>query len=439
MIFFLLIKGGSMKGDESEMKDDLSIFGELESNVRSYIRGYPAVFTKAKGSKIWDTNGKEYIDFFSGAGALNYGHNEPVMKDKLVKYMLNDGITHSLDMATAAKADFLKKFNEVILKPRNMDYKVMFTGPTGTNSVESALKIARKATGRTDIICFTNGFHGMTLGSLSVTGNIEKRKGAGLPLTNTVTLPFDQVDNNEENILSSLDYLETYLEIASGKDNVPAGMILETVQGEGGLNTASFEWLKRIEEICRTWGIILIIDDIQAGVGRTGTYFSFEPAGIKPDIICLSKSLGGYGLPLAITLLKPELDLWKPGEHNGTFRGNNHAFITAAASLLYWEDSAFEKSVKQKAVRVSEFLNQLAERYPELKGKVCGRGLMQGISFQNDGFASRVMAEAFKRGLIIETSGSSGQVLKLLPPLTIEEEVLEKGLNIIEESIKAVK
>ncbi len=428
-----------MKGDESEMKDDLSIFGELESNVRSYIRGYPAVFTKAKGSKIWDTNGKEYIDFFSGAGALNYGHNEPVMKDKLVKYMLNDGITHSLDMATAAKADFLKKFNEVILKPRNMDYKVMFTGPTGTNSVESALKIARKATGRTDIICFTNGFHGMTLGSLSVTGNIEKRKGAGLPLTNTVTLPFDKVDNNEENILSSLDYLETYLEIASGKDNVPAGMILETVQGEGGLNTASFEWLKRIEEICHTWGIILIIDDIQAGVGRTGTYFSFEPAGIKPDIICLSKSLGGYGLPLAITLLKPELDLWKPGEHNGTFRGNNHAFITAAASLLYWEDGEFEKSVQQKAVRVSEFLNQLAERYPELKGKVCGRGLMQGISFQDDGFASRVMAEAFKRGLIIETSGSSGQVLKLLPPLTIEEEVLEKGLNIVEESIKGVK
>ncbi|UTR10148.1 diaminobutyrate--2-oxoglutarate transaminase [Evansella sp. LMS18] len=420
------------------MKDDLTIFEELESNVRSYIRGYPAVFTKAKGSKIWDKNGKEYIDFFSGAGALNYGHNEPVMKEKLVKYMLNDGITHSLDMATAAKADFLKKFNEVILKPRNLDYKIMFTGPTGTNSVEAALKIARKATGRTDIICFTNGFHGMTLGSLSVTGNIEKRKGAGLPLTNSVTLPFDH-GVNEEKRMASLDYLERYLEISSGKDNVPAGMILETVQGEGGLNTASFEWLKRTEEICRKWGVLLIIDDIQAGVGRTGTYFSFEPAGIKPDIICLSKSLGGFGLPLAITLLKPELDLWKPGEHNGTFRGNNHAFITAAASLSYWEDDSFEKSVQQKASRLSEFLNQLAVRYPELKGKVCGRGLMQGVSFQDDGFASKVMAEAFNRGLIIETSGSNGQVLKLLPPLTIEEEDLQKGLQIIEESIKAVK
>ncbi|WP_026675618.1 diaminobutyrate--2-oxoglutarate transaminase [Alkalihalobacterium bogoriense] len=415
--------------------NDLSIFEKLESEVRSYVRSFPKVFNKAKGYKIWDEAGTEYIDFFAGAGALNYGHNDPKMKAKLVDYILNDGIAHSLDKATTAKAEFLTKFNDVILKPRNLDYKVMFPGPTGTNTVESALKLARKVTGRTDVISFTNGFHGMTIGSLSVTGNSFKRKGAGIPLQHVVTMPYDNFVNED---LDTLEYLERFLEDNGSGVAIPAAMILETVQGEGGINAARFEWLKRVEDICKRWGILLIIDDVQAGVGRTGTFFSFEEAGISPDIICLSKSIGGYGLPLALTLFKPKYDIWEPGEHNGTFRGNNMAFVTATEALTYWEDASFEKEVKEKSKKITAFLESIVQKYPEIKGEVRGRGFMQGIASNVDGFASKVAKEAFERGLIMETSGPKDEVFKLFPPITIDNEGLEKGFSIIEESVKAL-
>ncbi|GEL76380.1 diaminobutyrate--2-oxoglutarate transaminase [Tenuibacillus multivorans] len=414
---------------------DMNIFESLESEVRSYCRNFPTVFTKAKGHKLWDENGKEYIDFFSGAGALNYGHNDPKMKDKLIEYIQDDGITHSLDKATSAKGEFIKKFNDVILKPRNLEYKMMFPGPTGTNAVESALKLARKVTGRTDIISFTKGFHGMTIGSLSVTGNASKRKGAGVPLSHSVTMPYDNFMNDEQN---TLDYLERYLEDSGSGVDIPAAMIVETVQGEGGINVARFEWLKQLDDICKRHDILLIVDDIQAGVGRTGTFFSFEKAGIKPDIVCLSKSLSGYGLPFAIALFRPELDVWNPGEHNGTFRGNNHAFVTASAALDYWKDDQLEKDVRNKSEITHEFLNNLVEKYPELKGTVRGRGLMVGVACEEPEYASKVISEAFERGLIMETSGMDDEVFKLFPAINIDEEALKAGLNIIEESVKSV-
>nr|WP_186576819.1 diaminobutyrate--2-oxoglutarate transaminase [Aquibacillus kalidii] len=416
------------------MSQDMNIFNDLESVVRSYVRSFPTIFTKAKGYKMWDEDGKEYIDFFSGAGALNYGHNDDKMKEKLIEYISSDGITHSLDMASTAKAEFLNKFNDVILKPRNLDYKVMFPGPTGTNTVESALKLARKVTGRTDVISFTNGFHGMTIGSLSVTGNSMKRKGAGIPLQNVVTMPYDNyVDNHD-----TLEYLERFLEDSGSGVAIPAAMIIETVQGEGGINAARFEWMKKLESICKRWGILLIVDDVQAGVGRTGTFFSFEPAGIKPDIVCMSKSLSGYGLPFAVTLIRSELDIWKPGEHNGTFRGNNHAFVTATASLSYWEDENFEKEIKVKSDMIYNFLEKMVEKYPEIKGTVKGRGFMVGISSDVEGLSNKIAAKAFELGLIMETSGPKDEVFKLFPALTIDKEGLQKGFDIIEESIKAV-
>ncbi len=417
------------------VNQDLKIFEELESNVRSYVRSFPTVFKKAKGYKMWDVSGKEYIDFFSGAGALNYGHNDDKMKQKLVEYILSDNITHSLDMATEAKGNFLKKFNEVILKPRNLNYKVMFPGPTGTNTVESALKLARKVTGRTNVISFTNGFHGMTIGSLSVTGNSTKRKGAGIPLQHVVTMPYDNFVSEN---LDTVEYLERFLEDNGSGVDIPAAMILETVQGEGGVNAAKFEWLKRIEAVCKRWGILLIIDDVQAGVGRTGTFFSFENAGITPDIVCLSKSISGYGLPLALTLIKPELDIWSPGEHNGTFRGNNVAFITATEALSYWEDDTFEKDIARKSEMITEFLTNIVSKYPDLEGEVKGRGFMQGISTPIEGLASSIAAKAFEQGLIMETAGPEDEVFKLFPPLTISDEGLKKGFKIIEDSVHSL-
>ncbi|GAB3064654.1 diaminobutyrate--2-oxoglutarate transaminase [Virgibacillus ainsalahensis] len=410
----------------------MKTFEEIESEVRSYSRGWPTIFEKAKGYKLWDTDGKEYIDFFAGAGTLNYGHNNDAMQEKMIEYIKNDGIIHSLDMGTIPRKEFLERFKEVILKPRDLDYKIMFPGPTGTNTVESALKIARKVTGRDSIISFTNAFHGMTIGSLSVTGNSFKRHGAGVPLHHSVSMPFDKYVEDQD----SIAYLERFLEDSGSGVALPAAIILETVQGEGGINAARMEWLKKIESICKRWDILLIIDDVQAGNGRTGTFFSFEPAGINPDVVCLSKSIGGVGLPMAITLIKPEYDQWGPGEHNGTFRGNNLAFITATEALNNWETDDFGKAIREKATLLSDTIKVLIEKYPELNAEARGRGLMQGIAIGKDGVAQEICAEAFKRGLIVETSGPKDEVVKFLPPLIIDKEGLEKGLGILDESIK---
>ena len=414
----------------------MEIFDNHESQVRSYSRSFPTVFKKAKGYKIWDTAGKEYIDFFAGAGALNYGHNDENVKQKIIEYIQEDGITHSLDMGTVVRAKFLERFNEVILQPRNLDYKIMFPGPTGTNTVESALKIARKVTGRQTVISFTNGFHGMTLGSLAVTGNSTIRQGAGVPLTNTVSMPYDTFLEEDQ----SIEYLERFLADAGSGIDLPAAVILETVQGEGGINAASFEWLQAIEKLCHRYGMLLIIDDVQAGCGRTGTFFSFEPAGIHPDIVCLSKSISGYGLPMAITLIKPEYDIWGPGEHNGTFRGNNMAILAATEVLSHWETDVFAKSVQEKSKIIKARMEKIVENYPELQATTRGRGFMQGIACGKgkEAYGGEICAKAFEKGLIIETSGPSNEVVKFLGSLTIDEEGLNKGFDILEEAIEEV-
>ncbi|MBB6731740.1 diaminobutyrate--2-oxoglutarate transaminase [Cohnella zeiphila] len=409
----------------------LQVFETMESEVRSYIRSFPTKFRRASGYRMWDTEGKEYVDFFSGAGALNYGHNPPEMKRLLIQYLQEDGISHSLDMATEAKERFLLRFGETILRPRGLDYKVMFPGPTGANSVESALKLARKATGRQTVMSFTNAFHGMTLGALAVTGNKFKRKGAGVPLHHTVTFPYDGYMGPSVNTLT---YIENFLEDSGSGISLPAAVILETLQGEGGLQAASGPWLRGLANLCKRHGILMIVDDVQMGCGRTGTFFSFEPFGMEPDIVCLSKSIGGYGLPMALTLLKPELDLWEPGEHNGTFRGNNLAFVAAAEALSYWENDRFAKAIARKGEQLRSALLSLADRFG---GEVRGRGLMQGIALE-PGLAEKVCAAAFERGLVIETSGTDSEVVKVMPPLVIDPEGLDEGLAILRSSMQQV-
>ncbi|RXZ84285.1 diaminobutyrate--2-oxoglutarate transaminase [Paenibacillaceae bacterium] len=416
-----------------DKQPSMKVFEEHESEVRSYCRSFTTVFHQAKNAKMWDKTGKEFIDFFAGAGALNYGHNNPKIKQKIMDYLLEDGITHSLDMATEAKENFLQQFNAVILKPRGLTYKVMFPGPTGTNAVESAMKIARKVTGRNDVICFTNAFHGMSLGSLAATGNKFKRQGAGVSLSNTVFMPYDGYLGP---MMNTASYLEKLLDDPGSGVAVPAAVILETVQGEGGLNAASSNWLRTIARICKERGILLIVDDVQMGCGRTGTFFSFEESGITPDVICLSKSIGGFGLPLALTLIKPEYDIWAPGEHNGTFRGNNLGFVAAAEALNYWADTNFQEDIAKKAELIRNRLEKMLLSHPECEAKVKGRGLIQGIAFKDAALAARLCAAAFKQGVIMETSGPHDEVAKLMPPLTIEYNVLERGLDIVEEALQ---
>jgi diaminobutyrate-2-oxoglutarate transaminase len=410
----------------------LEIFENLESEVRSYCRNWPVLFDTATGAHIVDVDGNRYLDFFAGAGSLNYGHNNPVLKRALLEYLERDGITHSLDAHTAAKARFLERFDEVVLAPRGMRYKTMFPGPTGTNAVESALKLARKVTGRETVVGFTNAFHGMTLGSLSVTGNASKRQGAGVPLHNTTCMPFDTYLGAGNDTIA---YFEAFLADSGSGVDTPAAVIIETVQAEGGINVASYEWLRRLADLCRRYEILLIADDIQVGCGRTGSFFSFEEAGIEPDLICLSKSLSGYGLPLATLLMKPEHDVFSPGEHNGTFRGHNPAFVTATAALEFWKGDAFSDEVKLKGQAIGDALAEIAEGLEGVTAELRGRGMIKGLAFDRADLACKAARIAFGHGLIIETAGPEDEVLKLLPPLTIDEAELERGLDIVATSV----
>lgn len=408
----------------------LDVFEELESDVRSYVRGWPTVFSRAHGATLWDEDGREYLDFFSGAGGLNYGHNHDAMIGALVRYLQSQGVLHSLDMATTAKREFLRRFDEVILRPRGMSYKVQFPGPTGTNAVEAALKLARKATGKRTIASFTNAFHGMTLGSLALSGNVVKRESAGVPLDYHATAPYDGELGPD---IDTIGVLEAML---ADEDASVAGVIVETIQGEGGLHAAGVDWLRRLAGCCRRHETPLIVDDIQAGCGRSGQFFSFEPAGIQPDIVCLSKSISGSGLPMALTLIRPELDIWGPGEHNGTFRGNNAAFVTATEALEFWRDDSLAADVRRKSEIVRAELESIASEHEAIRGTVRGRGLLIGLHSPADGLASQVSHAAFERGLLIETSGgAASDVIKLMPPLTIDDADLERGLAILRESV----
>jgi diaminobutyrate-2-oxoglutarate transaminase len=409
----------------------MRIFEELESEVRGYVRAFPAVFDVAKGSFIYDEHDNRYIDFFAGAGSLNYGHNNPLISKALIEYLQHDGIVHALDKATVAKKNFLQKFQDTILTPRNLNYKIQFTGPTGTNAVETALKLARMVKRRSNVIAFTNGYHGLTMGSLAVTGNDFYRDESYGARNNADSVPYDGYLGPDVN---TIDYLRKFLSDGSSGVDLPAAIIVETVQGEGGINVASVEWLQELEALCREYDILLIVDDIQMGNGRTGYFFSFERAGIKPDMVTVSKSIGG-GLPMAILMMRPELDQWRPGEHTGTFRGNNLAFVAATEALSYWDGEDFAESIKYKGAIMEEELKKTVEKYPSLEIELRGTGMVWGLDIPRNGFAGDVSAECFENKLIIELAGADDQVVKFLPALTIEEDVLREGLAIVDKAI----
>jgi diaminobutyrate-2-oxoglutarate transaminase len=414
----------------------MRIFENLESEVRGYIRSFPTIFETSKGATLTNEQGEEFIDFFAGAGTLNYGHNNPLVSEALINYIQKDGVVHGLDMATTAKKEFLQTFQDTILVPRNLDYKVQFTGPTGTNAVETALKLARLVKGRSNVVSFTNGFHGLTQGSSSVTGNNDYRDESYISRSNVSFMPFDGYFGD----MNTMSIFRKFLEDSSSGLDIPAAVIVETIQGEGGINVASKEWLQELESICREYDILLIIDDIQVGNGRTGEFFSFEFAGINPDIITISKSIGG-GLPMALVLLKPDLDQWKPGEHTGTFRGNNLAFVAAKTAIeQYWQNDDLSNAVKYKEKIIKEELERIAEKFKdELEVEVRGRGLAYGFDIKNDNsVAGELSSYAFNEKLIVETCGSEDQIVKFLPPLIIDEEMLREGLKRFEKAIETL-
>lgn len=412
-------------------------FEEYESQVRSYCRNFPTVFTTAKGSFLYDEDGKEYIDFFCGAGGLNYGHNNEYIKEKVLEYLQSDGVMHALDMYTAPKREFLEFYEEKILKPRGLNYKIQFPGPTGTNAVEAALKLARKVTGRNNVFAMMGGFHGMTLGSLALTTDASSRAGAGVPLYNVTHIPAPYMFPE----LDTIHYMETLLTDDHSGVEKPAAIVLETVQADGGINPFPVEWLQRVRALCDKYGILMIVDDIQVGCARTGWFFSFERAGIVPDIVTQSKSIGGYGMPFALVLIKPELDIWSPGEHNGTFRGCQLSMVAAKAGLEVMLNERVEDKVRGQEKIIAQYMDEITALDPA-RVRTRGIGFIWGVDLYHcdpEGKASKqVLDLCFQNGLIVERVGRGNAVVKVMPDLLIDEATLRRGLDILKNAVAQV-
>ncbi|MBR4868156.1 MAG: aspartate aminotransferase family protein [Clostridia bacterium] len=411
-------------------------FETYESNVRSYCRSFPTVFTSAKGAVLTDGNGKTYIDFFSGAGGVNYGHNHPYIKEQVMEYLQSDGIIHALDMYTPAKEAFISYFQSNILEPKGFEYKIQFTGPTGTNAVEAALKLARKVTGRTNIFALMGAFHGMTMGSLALTTDASSRGGAGMPLSGVTHIPAPYMYPE----MDTVDYMETLITDDHSGVEKPAAVVLEAVQADGGIYPMPVEYLQKLRAMCDRHNVLLIVDDIQAGCGRSGNFFAFERAGIVPDMVTLSKSIGGMGMPMALLLMKPELDIWSPGEHTGTFRGNQLSLVAAKAGLEVFVKENIAQQVAQKEALVADFMKHEIETInPAITTR--GIGLLWGVDLSalgGDALSKAVMTRCFEKGLVLERVGRDNAVMKLMPTLTVEPELLTKGLTILRDSIQEV-
>lgn len=418
----------------------MQVFEQWESEVRGYCRLYPTVFASASNARQVDESGRSFVDFFAGAGVLNFGHNNPRMKKALIEFIEADGPAHSLDMYTVPKRAFVQKFAETILKPRGMNHRMQFTGPTGTNAVEAALKLARRVTGRHMVVACSYGFHGMTLGSLACTANSYFRNAAGVPLEHVIRQPFGcetPCEGCDAGCgVAAVQRLRAQFEDPSGGLPPPAAFLVEPLQAEGGVHVASKEWLQAVQQLAHDLGALFILDDIQAACGRTGSFFSFDDMGLDPDIVCLAKGIGGFGTPLAMNLVKPGHDQhWSPGEHTGTFRGQGFSFVAGAEALKYFDDDVLMKEVRRKGEVMRKHLLALAAEFPQRRMQVRGKGMMQAIDLGDGTLAKAVSARCFENGLIIGACGSGGKVLKLIPPLTIPDEDLAEGLALLSKSV----
>ncbi|MGC2174992.1 MAG: diaminobutyrate--2-oxoglutarate transaminase [Acidimicrobiales bacterium] len=407
----------------------MDTFEELESNVRYYCRRWPAVFSTAHGSTITDEDGVSYLDFFAGAGALSYGHNNPIFVEVAIDHLRAGKVLHSLDTFTVEKRRFLEALQRHILIPRQLDMVVQTVGPTGATAVEAALQLAQRITGNRGVVGFAGGYHGMTYRTASISASLAGRETSA-HLKDFVALPY--VENVSD---QDLELLSRTLRSDVNGQRVGA-LIIEPTQGEGGARPFDPAYLRAIREQCRELGVLVIADEVQAGVGRTGPFFSFEGTGLDPDIVCLSKSISGLGLPMAINLVRRELDTWAPGEFSGTFRGNNLAFATSAAMLeTYWADCNLEKGTESRGHIVRSTLEELAREFGRGTFKVRGNGLLQGLDVADTELATNISKAAFERHLIVETCGAGDTTVKMLPPIIINEDELTDGLARLGDSV----
>jgi diaminobutyrate-2-oxoglutarate transaminase len=433
--------------------DGLSFLKSVESNARTYAAKFECIFETGRGSRIWDTQGNEYIDCLSNAGTLALGHNNPEVRETVQAFISSDHIMQGLDLATPAKVNFVKQLFGLLPESMRGETKIQFCGPTGSDAVEAAMKLSRFYSQRQNIIAFHGAYHGMTSGALSAMGNLTPKSGPGISSGSVHFAPFPYrfrcpfgTDGSETDRLT-INYLRTLLSDPEGGVAKPAAVIVEVVQGEGGCIPASDEWLRSVRNITAAHDVLLIIDEVQTGFGRTGNMFAFERAGIRPDVVVLSKAVGG-GYPLAVVLYDQRLDVWPRGMHAGTFRGNQIAMVAGRSTMQIIERDNLALNAKKMGILLLDGLQQLAHQYPIL-GDVRGRGLMLGVEVVKpaldgtaaaaDGAAARAIQQAcFKNGLILETGGRHGSVLRLLPPLIINESDVGAILDRIEKSVRSV-
>lgn len=403
----------------------------MESSVNAYGAAFDKIVRGAQGEYLFTTDGGRYFDLFSSAGVANFGHNHPSIRRGLVEYLAEGGLVHGLDYYSVAKAELIDKLEAKILPPRYRGhYRYYFSPPAGTLAIEAALKYARKATGRRTTGCFTNGFHGLTYNALAATGNLAKRQSGHTDLPWVCRLPY-------QGYAGDIDYPALYDKLLtddSGGYGMPAALLFETVQAEGGVNCCDGAWYEAVLALCRRHGIISIVDDIQAGCGRAGTFFSFERLSSEfPDIVCLSKSLSGFGLPAALVLVREELDVLQPGENSGTFRGNNLGVKAASLMIdLYTSAACQERSARNESL-LEAFVRALPAGV-----RARGRGLIYGIDLGTPELAARVQDRLKDDGVLVERCGGQPRVVKIMPPITAEPENLEQALEAVATRIAEV-
>ena len=420
---------------------------QRESRARTYATRFDRVFGEALGTRLYDTEGRPYLDCLAAAGTLALGHNHPYVVHAVTEFLRSNRIQQALDLTTPAKYQFLRKLYECLPWEFAVHARVQFCGPSGADAVEAALKLFKTATGRSAVLAFHGAYHGMSGGSLALTGNLAAKARIGSLLPDVHHLPYPYPYRcpfglGEAGSDASLSYLHRVLTDPEGGITKPAAIVLEAVQGEGGVIPPPAEWLRGVRRITAQADVPLVVDEIQTGFGRTGVMFAFEAAGIEPDAIVVSKAVGG-GYPLSLLLYHEKYDLWSPGAHAGTFRGNQIAMVAGAATLEVLNQQQLAPAARQKGEYLRPGLLELASRHPAI-GDVRGRGLMWGLeivdrdgpadslgSLPADGARARAIQRAcLDNGLILETGGRNGAVVRLLPPLIIDraelDEVVEK-------------
>ncbi|MDT8905851.1 MULTISPECIES: diaminobutyrate--2-oxoglutarate transaminase family protein [Pseudomonas] len=428
----------------------LSYLENVESNARTYAQTFQRLFVSGKGMRIRDASGQEYLDCLSNAGTLALGHNPPEVRDAVMAFLGSDHLQQALDLATPAKHAFVQELFSMLPAKMREASKILFCGPSGSDAVEAAIKLARHYTRRSPLMAFHGGYHGMTAGALSAMGKLSPKSGDGLIAQGTHFLPFPYRFRcpfgtaGEHTDQLSIDYIRTVLSDPEGGVAKPAAVIVEVVQGEGGCIPASAQWLRALREITLEQDILLIVDEVQTGLGRTGTTFAIEHAGIVPDILVLSKAIGG-GYPLAVVVYAEHLDTWGPGMHAGTFRGNQVAMVAGVATMQQIRRDNLVANAARMGELLQSGLRDIARRFACM-GDIRGRGLMIGVEItrpaanQRAGQADGALAHAIKlncfdNGLMMETGGRHGAVLRFLPPLTITEAEVGMVLDRFEQAL----